>query len=374
MKRIMILLLVAIMVLSAGCSEEPSVTTTTPATQQTTQNTTEGTDATQETTEVTEEPTVPAPACIGAQVQVENAPAILQLLNRGNVVDVVGEYDEDHYVIKTDMGYGLVEKQFLWMSDGEVFQTWTGYASGYIGVYDNFCLFGDPVKNVGMNTRMEVLAELNYCYLVQVGETIGYAKKNHVSKYYIEYNAPDNKDESGQDGGDISLYAGGVTLLSVIEQSGEVTGTAVVLVDKAPVVLGYFQMGDTVDVIVEEGFAPQWEGYHTLYLGDFCAYMPAVLTLTEEEDTYETWDGYAAYGSDVYDNYQCQGDGKRLGVNTVVTVLWHGGEFCVVSVNGDVGYMDADQISSTPYYTGGGNAGSGSNDTESDSEWTPPAM
>lgn len=371
MKKVLILLLVAILVLSAGCNTEKPVVTT-ESTQATENNNTETTQ--EPTQEVTEEPTEPVPDCILAQVQVNDAPAILQMLSRGDVVDVVGEYDEDHYVIKTEIGYGLVEKQFLWMSDSEPFETWTGYASGYIPVYDNYFLQGEALKSVGMNTKMEVLAELNYCYLVQTGDTLGYVKKSHVSKYYIQYDDSDDEDESGQDGGDITLATGGVTLLSVIEQSGEVTGTAIVRVDKVPVVLGYFQAGETVDVIVEEGFAPVWEGYHTVYLGEFCAYMPVELTLTEEEEAYGPWDGYCGYNAYVYDNYQCQGEGKRLNTNTVVTVVWHGGEFCVVSIDGELGYVDADELNTSPYYVGGGNTGSNNNDDESDSEWTPPAL
>ena len=44
--------------------------------------------------------TEPVPECINAVVQVDDAPAVLELLNRGDTVDVVGEYDEDHYIIK----------------------------------------------------------------------------------------------------------------------------------------------------------------------------------------------------------------------------------------------------------------------------------
>ena len=374
MKRLLILLLAAAMLLTAGCNSEPVDPTVA--------NTTEAvdtTDAAQETTqETTEAPTEPVPQRVNARVQVDDAPAILTVLGRGEVVDVVGEYDEDHYVVKTDAGYGLMEKQLLWMSDAEPYKTWTGYATGYVPVYDNYQLTGEPIQSLSLNKQVVVLAELKYCCLVQLGDTLGFVKNGGISKYYIEYNEPEKEEESGgQDGGDISLFNGGITLLATVEQSGEVTGTAVVLVDKAPVILGYFLLGETVEVVAEEGFAPAWEGYHTLYLNGFYAYMPQDLVLEETEEPYSVWEGYCAYGAYVYDNYLLLGEGDWQNTNTVVTVLWDSGEFYVVSVGGEIGYMACDKVSESKYQTGNGgnNSGnnSGSNEEES-GDWTPPAL
>lgn len=372
MKRSVILLLVAAMLLTAGCNTEPVDPTGS--------NTTEAvdtTETTQETTqETTEAPTEPVPQCFNARVQVNDAPAILTMQGRGDVVDVVGEYDEDHYVVKTDAGYGLMEKQLLRMSNAEPYKTWTGYATGYVPVYDNYQLTGEPIQSLSLNKQMVVLAELKYCCLVQIGDTLGFVKNGGISKYYIEYNEPEKEESSGgQDGGDITLFNGGITLLATVEQSGEVTGTAVVLVDEAPVILGYFHLGETVEVVAEEGFAPAWEGYHTLYLNGFYAYMPDVLTQEETEEAYTPWEGYCAYGSYVYDNYLLLGDGTRQGTNTVVTILWDSGEFYVVSAGGEIGYMARDEVSESKYQTGNGGGGNNSGSNAEDSgDWTPPAL
>lgn len=376
MKRIAILLLVAVMLLTAGCKKErgeptiPSTTDQTTAAVDTTETTQEATQTT------TEAPTEPVPECMEAQVKVYDAPAILMFVNRGDTVDVVDEFDEDHYVIKTEAGYGLVEKQFLRLSDAEPYKTWTGYAAGYIRLYANHRLDGEPLQSLSLNTKMEVLEELKYSYLVKLGDTLGFVKKGTLSTYYIEYNEPEQEEEesSGQDGGDISLFNGGVTLLAAIEQSGEVTGTAEVLVDEVPVILGYFHLGEIVEVVAEEGFVPAWEGYHTLYLNGFYAYMPMNLTLDETEEPYASWDGYCGYNAYVYDNYYLLGKGDWQYTNTLVTVLWDGGEFYVVSVDGEIGYMDRDEVSQSKYHieTGGGSNDSG--EEEESGDWTPPAL
>ena len=95
MKKLVIFPLIAVMLLAAGCNKT-DVTPTTP-----------------ETTVLVTEPT---PECTSATVQVADAPAILMLLNRGDTVDVVKEYDEGHYMVKVDDLYGLVEKQLLRLS------------------------------------------------------------------------------------------------------------------------------------------------------------------------------------------------------------------------------------------------------------------
>lgn len=362
MKRMMILLLAAIMLLTAGCgAKQPEPTEATPVPEITIPVTEAPTEPPTEAP--TEVPTEPVPTCINAVVQVDDAPAILLLLNRGDTVDVVGEYDEDHYVIKTDSGYGLVEKQLLRMSGEPVYEVWTGYATGGAVLYGNYQLTGEPVQTLNLNTQMEVLDELKYCYVVKVGEESGYVAKEQVSKNYIQYSGGGG---GGADGGDISLSFGGIVTLSAIEQIGEVTGTAEVLADGTQVILGYFNREELAPVVAEEGFAPEWEGYYTLYLDGMYAYLPKNLAMAEGEEAFAQWDGFAGYKAVAYDNRLMQGEGTTIGVNTPVTILWDGGDFYVVSINGDVGYMAVSEVGKTTYATGGGGGGGG--------DWTPPAM
>lgn len=358
MKKLILFLLIAVMLLAAGCETKTPEATVESSVPETTVPATEVT-----TVPTTEAPTEPVPTCVNAEVQVSNAPAILTLLNRGDTVDVVGEYDEDHYVVKTDAGYGLIEKQLLRFSGEAAYTEWSGYAHGSAPVYSHYQLTGKPIQSLNLNTKVEVLDELKYCYVVKVGEVSGYMAKAQVSKNYIQYSSGGG---GSADGGDITLGFGGIVTLSNVQQVGEVTGTAEVLADGTQVILGYFDRGDLAPVVTEEGFAPDWEGYYTLYLDGLYAYLPQNLALLEGETPYEQWDGFAGYSAAVYESYLVQGEKKDVAVNTSVTVLWDGGDFYVVSVKDAVGYMAKAQVGANRFATGGGG--------DSGGDWTPPAL
>ena len=361
MKKALFFLLIAVMLLAVGCEKTdqgatvPTVPTTTiPATEPTTEPTTVPT---------TEAPTEPVPTCTNAEVQVSNAPAVLALLNRGDTVDVVKEYDEDHYMVKVNSLYGLVEKQLLRFPGEAAYQSWTGYARSNAPLYDNYLLTGKALQSLSQNKKIEILEDLKYCYMVQYGDIVGFMPQDKVSKNYIQSSGGGG---GSADGGDISLGFGGIVTLSGVVQSGEVTGTAEVLADGAQVVLAYFDRGELAAVVTEEGFAPAWEGYYTLYMNGLYAYLPQNLALLDGEEPFEQWNGYASYSARRYDNALLRGDGKSVTVNTTVTVLWDGGEFAVVSINGEICYMASSQIGTNKFSTGGGGGGGG--------DWTPPAM
>ena len=362
MRKMVIFLVVVLLLVTAGCGAKAPETgeiadeTTIPATE----------TPTEVPTEVpTEAPTEPGPECEDALVQVDQAPAILMLLNRGDKVDVVGEYDQDHYIIKTERGYGLVEKQLLRLEGETAYTGWTGYAYSNAAIYSNYQLTGEPSRKLNLNTKIQIIEELSYAYLVQIDEVSGFMRKAEVSKDYINY-SNGNGNSGGADGGDISLSFGGIVMLAAIEQSGEIIGAAEVLVDNAQVILGYYSRGDTVPVVSVEGFAPVWEGYHALYINGIYAYIPETFVKEEGEEDYVQWDGFAGYNAYLYDNYLMQGEGKRLNVNTAVTVIWDGGDYYVVSVNEAIGYISVSEVGQNRYATGGGG--------ESGGDWTPPAL
>lgn len=358
MKKLMIFLLAAVLLISTGCSKVPQETVPptepAPATEATAAPTEQPTEA------PTEAPTEPVPQVHSGEVQVDWAPGILTFLNRGENVDVVGDFDEDYYVVKVAQGYGLMEKQLLRMAGEAAYEGWTGYAQNKAGVYTTYQLTGQPVLTLGRNTQVEVLDELEYVYVVTVEGTAGFMNKADVSKTKIKSSG----GGGSADGGDISLSAGVVGLVSIQPQSGDVTGQAEVLADGSQVILGFFSRGEMAPIVAEEGFAEELEGYYTLYLDGMYAYLPRNLVRLESEAAYESWDGYAAKNAPVCDRYTVLGEGVKLPVNTVVTVLWDGGDFYLVSVDGQIGYMDADKVGSSRYSTGGGGGG----------DWTPPAL
>ena len=356
MKKFVIFLLIAVMLLAVGCEKtEPAPTvpqTTGVVTEPTTETTTEAT---------TEAPTEPVPQCVNATVQAADAPAILMLLNRGDTVDVVKEYDEDHYMVKVDSLYGLIEKQLLRFPGEAVYDTWKGYSQSNAPLYSNYLLTGKALQTLSLNKQVEVLEDLKYCYMVQYGETVGFMAKDKVSKNYIQSSG----GGGSADGGDISLSFGGIVTLSGVVQSGEATGTADVLADGTQVILAYFDRDALAPVVTEEGFAPAWDGYYTLYMNGLYAYLPQNMALLDGKEPYEQWNGYASHSARRYDNALLRSDGKSVTVNTAVTVLWDGGNFYVVDINGEICYMASSQIGTSKFSTGGGGGGG---------DWTPPAL
>ena len=384
MKKYVIALLVLCLVL-CGCSELiPSRTTVESQNAGQAAATTaptlppETTVPTETTVPPTTEETVPAPALSWGTAMVDDTPAILKLLMRGDIVDVVGEYDEDRDVIKTEEGYGLVEKTLLRRNGEAAFQAWTGYAFYLAELYDNYHLTGDSIKKLYQNTAVEVLDDLGLSYVVRVENTLGYMNKEQVSQrpFYSGGGGSSSGGSIGADGGDITMqFRGGVTLLSAIQQEGDVTGQATVLADKTEVVLGFFNRGEQIPMVAEEGFAEKREGYVTVYLNGLYAYVPQSLVLTEGK-TYEAWDGYSYWNGVVYDNFYLLGDPiDKLYTNVQVRVIAELENCYLVEVNGTTGYMGKDLVSHSRIPTGGGGgSSSGGSSGGAGEEWSPPVL
>ena len=360
MKRIAIALLSLFLLLTAGCAkQEPAETT--PIT--------------------TAPPTQPLPQTEEVTILADHVPAILSILSRGDTVDVVGEYDEEHYVIKTELGYGLVEKQLLAMPGEEAYEAWTGYSLWNRNVYDNYRLSGTPVQVLKTNTKIEVLDDLGSCCVVKVEDVTGFMKLEDISKNPISSGGDSGGGSGGgQDGGDISLrFNGSIVLLSAITQEGSVTGQATVRADGTEVVLGYFDREQTAQVVVESGFAEDWEGYATVMMNDLYAHVPEALIQRKDEEAYPQWDGFARYTTMFYDNFYLQGEGKQLDTNTAVHVIADLDTCYMVTVDDSLGYVAKTMVSRTQIVAknapaesgGGGSSGGGGGGGQ---EWSDPVL
>lgn len=372
MKKHWMILMACILLFAAGCGKTAdSQLTESPA------ETTVETTLPPETTEST----IPVPQTTCGTARVDNTPTVLSTRMRGDLVDVVGEYDDSHYVIKTAEGYGLVRREFIRMESEASYETWTGYACWNAEFYTNLYLTGEPAQKLTTNTKVEVLDDLGYCYVVQVEEIIGFIKPEKVSKWrYSSGGSGGNGGGSGggggQDGGDISLrYHGSIQLLSAIEQTGEVTGTGTILADGTEVILGYFDRGDELPVVTEEGFAESKEGFRTVYLGGLYAWVDeALVCMDTEEATFEEWDGYSRWSAVVYDNFHLMGSPKdKLNTNTKIHVVYELENCYMVEIEEVTGFMAKDMISKYRY-SSGGRKDSGSGGGGDGAEWSPPAL
>ena len=334
MKTGRMLLLLMVLVLIAGCGKkQPDETTPIENTQ-----TAEATEAT-------------APELVYGTAQVNGVPAVLATMSRGNTVDVVGAFDEKHYAVKLDAGFGLVEKNLVRLEGEPEFEPWTGYAYQNAQVYNNYRLSGAPVKKLTADAPVQILEDLGWCYLVEQDGAVGYMKHESLAK-----KPAGNRDNSGtssseksrdgsvgQDGGEISLQvSGGVTLLStLVPQEGTVSGKGYILADETHIVLGYFDRGDQIPLIRQS----EAEETLTVYLDGLYAEVSGNYVRTEGEDEYASWAGRSRSIATVYSDMWMLGSPcDRVNANTAVTVLYELEDCYLVEVNGMMGYMAKDDI------------------------------
>ena len=355
MKKIIALLLVLTLVLCAGCTSEEPVQPEPSQTQPVPSETEPVPSETEPPVPSETEP--PVPTTVATPVKAGNVPVVLLELNRGDVIELVGDFDEDHYIAKVGDVYGMVEKNLVRTASQEAYASWTGYAYGGVA----FCsdLYLQTVANsLTLNTTVEVLEDLGYGYLVSYNGSLGFMRAGSLSRNKIVYSAP----SGGSDGGDISLQ-GGIFNLSAVPQEGEVTGEATVLADGTPLVLMRVQLDETVDVVTEEGFAEAKEGFVTVYVSGLYGYVDEKLV---GETDYTAWDGYAKFDAEIFDNYYLLGEAaSKPTVNTVLHLVGELDNCYLVDFNGSVGYISKDLVSATKVAVGGGGGGA---------EWSPPAM
>lgn len=359
-KFISILLLLALLLTGCAAQEPASETTVTETTAPETTETTVPETSGETVPETTEE-TVPEPQVTEVESLLEKLPAILAFFSRGDRVEVVGEYDEAYLVVKLEEGWGLVEKSLLRMEGDEPFEPRTYYARYDSSVYGDLYLTGEPLQKPAMNTRLEVLEDLGWCYLVQLEEGTGFISKDQLSSYPITGGSGGG---TGADGGDISMgVPGGADLLSTfVPQEGETVGEATVLADGTRALLGWFNRGDMIP-LAEDGFAEPVDGYRTIYVNSLFAYVPEI----GFPEAMEPWTGYARWGAKLCgDLYLLDTDPDALNTNAQLTVLQELEACYLVEFEGKLGYVPKDMVSATRSSGGGGGNGGG--------EWSPPVL
>ena len=249
----------------------------------------------------------PGPKTETGIIQADGIPVILAFLNRGDQVTVTEAVDEKISQAETEQGSGTIETQLLRFEGEPEYETWMGYAHYNTALYASYELCGTPAQTLKANTKLWVLEELEDCFAVTLldpdapqeeteqteeeeEQTVFFAKKKQVSKVFIQYGSYDEGGSSGgsgsgpQDGGDISMaYYTLIPLADVVTEEEEKTGPALVRVDHSKLILGTFQKGDTVQIVTEEGFAPEFKGYLTILIDGKAAYIPQGWVLRELE-------------------------------------------------------------------------------------------
>ena len=383
MKKLFALLLALTLVFAAGCSnktEQPAPTAASTVPETTTPP---------ETTVPETEP--PLPKLEAGTMQGEHIPAILCQLKKGELVEVTGYASDGSAIVKVGDATGTVEKDLLRFAGEGPYESWTAYTRYNTPLYEDYKLTGEAKKKLKTNTELTILDELESCYLVKAGEDTGYIAKKQASKWRIT--SKPKTDEGGssggggsssgggggssyQDGGDIHMaFYPQLQLLSDVVK----TGSAEIRADGGAVVLKYFKLGDTVQIVAEEGFAPELPGCTTILEDGVYAYVPSDWVSKPGDEAFESWDGFAGYSCYLYDNYEMRGEAvKQIYANKAITVLWQAGDVTLIRVGDDVGYISTATARTTriPVQkkqedSGGGSSGGSSGGGGGGSEWTP---
>ena len=336
MRRFLLLLMALLL---AGCGKHP-----------------ETAEPVETTAAATEETLGTLPAAEYATAEADGVPVVLAVLSRGDAVDVAGSFDEKHYIVKLETGYGLVEKNLLRLEGETPFAEWTGYAYQNAGIYASYRLTGGPVQTLKADTQVKVLEDLGWCYLVEYDGTAGYMKQETVAKNPVtsrKKQAPASGNAGGtqgEDGGEISLgISGGIVRLSTLApQEGAVSRRATVLAEETLAVLGYFDRGDKIPILGRN----EKEGYLTVYLDGLTACVADSYVQTEAEQAYEAWDGRTDGIVSLYEDFWMLGSPSgRLNGNVAVRVLFELEDCYLVEAEGMTGYMTKTDVVQAPEET-----------------------
>lgn len=308
-----------------------------------------------------------APRVVPGIVQGGGVPVILHFLPRNGEVTVTAYLDEDHALVATNWGEGIVQTQFL-RFPGEEYQTWTAYAQGTVKLYPHYYCLGKPTKPLNANDKMEVLEELKSSCFVQVGEETGFVKKQSVGRNPYGY-AQEETQPPRQDGGDIVMaYTGSICLLSDVTEQLP-TGPAQIKADHVPLIRRYCGAGEAVAILEDQALLEPVEGFLSISEEDMLAYLPHLWVQQEGEPDFRQWEAYAGANSQVYDDCVLDGKpGKTLPGSSRLTVLWDTGEVAYVRYGDDsYGFVSSDTLRTTPISPA-------SSDGQHIVEWTPAVL
>lgn len=338
----------------------------------------------------TPEPTpVPTPVTTAAAVLVDNVPAVLCLLSRGDTVELV-ESRDSYYIVKVDAGYGLMDKSILRETNILAPDPWVITTLANAKLYTSYQLSGSPAEVLPRGTQLIASEKLGKVYMVQYNGGTYFLSMSDIN-FEAASSAPagggtgssgeTGSGSSGSDGGDIVIGAyvsGGhvETLGYTVKQEGTPGERMRVLVDNAPVLLALLDRVDKVSVLSAD------DETAIIYLKGMTASVERRLLRLQGEEEYAPWLGYTKGNTEFFDSWLLCGEAKELlALNTEVIVLLDLGDCCYVSRDDVRGFVRRECVSpqrtsgSFSYTPGSGSSGGeSSSGSGSSGEWTAPVL
>ena len=314
-----------------------------------------------------------------AAVRAKEFHALLRTLDRGDRVELIGPCPEleGYYIVRSESDYGMVEKRFLATNE---YKAWSGY-----GVEGGLYADADMsvyVRGLDRNEKLEIIDDFGSCYYVIAEDGMGFAWKNCVSasRLRAEDNAYPDENTGGtgdsgviigggggtsggstgggtagggtggsKDGGDISLsFTPGYELMQLsyaAPQSGEPTGEAMIRADGTELILAVLFRGDTVGVVSQDG------DVCTVSINGVQAYIPRQLLRCEGEAEYAQWQGYTDGRGLFEDMGLCSLSAVGAQANTPLTVVDEFEDCLLVSIGGELSYIEKQGVSREPALT-----------------------
>ncbi len=373
--------------------------------------------------------TEPEPEWEPGIVRASYVGGLLKLLQRGDEVTVLGEW-EDYFIIEGDDMPLLVEKQFLRPETEEAPAETQGYAKSQTPMYTTAYLRGEAASALELNTRVTVLDTKGDWALIRLDDgTEGYVSAENISKWYIGGDSGNsgnsggggnsgnsgnsggggNSGDGAQDGTDVFLgnisYSGGtfkVELLSNIQQPEyeeyEMPVSGLILSADTEVYAYMFMREDELKVTDVIEATEEKEATCIVWINDLFVAVPRWALWMEGDEIYEAWTAYGRSGGIAYTEIQMWHEMISVRVNQrieVVDELTEIGMY-VIRVDDSYGYISMSKLSTTEYVapsnngnggnsgggnSGGGNSGGGNsggnNSGGGDSGgtgWTPPML
>ena len=112
---------------------------------------------------------------------------------------------EGKTVVVMDGQWGLMDSNLVKLEGDEGYEPWEGYVASGAGLFAAYTLQGEPTV-LELNQTVTVIDDLSTCYVVMLGEQLGYMAKADVSATPFEEPEPEEVIDYGND---YSYYGGG---------------------------------------------------------------------------------------------------------------------------------------------------------------------
>lgn len=290
--------------------------------------------------------------------------ALIEKYDRGTEIEVLCDVPglDSYSIVRAGDNLGIMAKYFFHVEGTPEYASWIAHSKNGAVFCTGYDMDEDTAEPLEPWTSLKVLGEADYCYVVEMPDgRVGTAANDEVELYgkggksWQKYGDGDDIIISADSG---EAYAA-CTLGYEVSESDAYEGKATIICNQAPLLAGLYDYADEVTVTVRD------DEVCTLICGGVEGQVEKRFLLFPGETPYQSWDAFVASSTPGFKNIRLIGDpAKSFSVNTVVKVINDFEESYLVEINGELYYMDHENVSDHRFPVIP-NPGHGQ-------EWTPP--